>query len=791
MGIKLPQNALAVGQDQTEDPSLFVEEREVDENLFETGSDDLGVEFPNVREISQMGSEYPGFFKSLIPNVKAMLTSDDLGKAEIFSNAFEDDPKWGGVYQDKFGLPIIIWNETPYYVNKPGFSGTDFNTFLGEVLKYIPATKYASKAKTVTGTIARGVPSYATTEVASKVGEGLMTPDTVASKDPSFADVAGEVGLMTGIGVGADVLAPPLLKAGANVVGAVARATSKGVGTILESTLPKFKPEVVQDSKYPLTVGQRTAEPPKGVTPKQTEQLGEEDILRQSASSEIGTVTVRGFDEMQLGQIRADALKLQDEFGAGVRGADDIYGNIPSEAAEQTQSLVVREADRLKAEAGELYDVVKGAPNAPRMTREGVVNIAEDMLRVVPDFFAPSQIVDGPLAREIANLKRLAKLAKDPKFKSQSLQNIHGYQKRLGTAIKQADVGSPEEAALIQMKQLLDNSLYDGIERGFITGDQEIIDQLRSATNIYADYMGLTGRRQGRDRANQAANRILEQLSSNNYTPVQVTNLLFGHNKFAPNQALPLVLAQLKKSLPESEFNQVKALLKDGILTKAFSGRGGEVTRTAIVNNFNDVFNKQRTIIDELFTKDEILRIKEFRENVLPTLWAEIKLNPSGTSYTMLGSLARQQLLSFPNPLVRASATKILGGIDEAARANTAIDAVRQTINRFQAPLFSDISQSIMRPQFRQEASPTEAGVEPVSESEIQNLQTQMQDFEMPDIATPAFEPNFMPTIPSTLVAQTKPDLDPMQMASATILPDEKDREIAMRQQLGGIGSLG
>ncbi len=59
-------------------------------------------------------------------------------------------------------------------------------------------------------------------------------------------------------------------------------------------------------------------------------------------------------------------------------------------------------------------------------------------------------------------------------------------------------------------------------------------------------------------------------------------------------------------------------------------------------------------------------------------------------------------------------------------------------------------------------------------QSDQQNLQSQIQDFEMPDIATPAFEP----------------DLNPMQAASATILPDERDREIAMRQ-LGGIGSLG
>jgi len=73
-------------------------------------------------------------------------------------------------------------------------------------------------------------------------------------------------------------------------------------------------------------------------------------------------------------------------------------------------------------------------------------------------------------------------------------------------------------------------------------------------------------------------------------------------------------------------------------------------------------------------------------------------------------------------------------------------------------------------------------GVEEVTEEKnrpymgtpvTEDLRGQIQDFQMPDIATPAFEP----------------DLNPMQLASATILPEEKDREIAMRQ-LGGIGSL-
>jgi hypothetical protein len=88
------------------------------------------------------------------------------------------------------------------------------------------------------------------------------------------------------------------------------------------------------------------------------------------------------------------------------------------------------------------------------------------------------------------------------------------------------------------------------------------------------------------------------------------------------------------------------------------------------------------------------------------------------------------------------------------------------------AKLFTDIdsrNQSLMDAS-EERAIETQQVEAPLDQ---QNLQSQIQDFEMPDIATPAFEP----------------DLNPMQLASATILPEEKDREIAMRQ-LGGIGSL-
>jgi len=73
-----------------------------------------------------MGSdEGPSFWEGLVPNLKIMAVRDDFGKAEIMESSFKDDPRWGGAFVDKFGLPMIMWNEKPYYVNKPGASSQD------------------------------------------------------------------------------------------------------------------------------------------------------------------------------------------------------------------------------------------------------------------------------------------------------------------------------------------------------------------------------------------------------------------------------------------------------------------------------------------------------------------------------------------------------------------------------------------------------------------------------------------------------------------------------------------
>ena len=71
------------------------------------------------------------------------------------------------------------------------------------------------------------------------------------------------------------------------------------------------------------------------------------------------------------------------------------------------------------------------------------------------------------------------------------------------------------------------------------------------------------------------------------------------------------------------------------------------VTRTNIINNYNQTFKKNKQLISQLFSKDELAKIEQFKDNVLPTLWAELKMNPPNTANMLMFSLARKGLLSY------------------------------------------------------------------------------------------------------------------------------------------------
>ena len=56
-----------------------------------------------------------------------------------------------------------------------------------------------------------------------------------------------------------------------------------------------------------------------------------------------------------------------------------------------------------------------------------------------------------------------------------------------------------------------------------------------------------------------------------------------------------LVLKKIRQNIPKDQFQEILALVKDGVLTKAFSGKGESgITRSNIINNYNQVFKRNK-----------------------------------------------------------------------------------------------------------------------------------------------------------------------------------------------------
>ena len=662
------------------------------------------VEFPDIPEATDMGGEAPGLIEGIIPNLKIFLARDDVGKSEIMEKSFKGDERWGGRFQDKFGNPMIVWNDQPYYINKPGFSAQDFGSFVGETIKMLPAALIGG-GPTVLSTIFRGIPAYAATEFASQALESQMTPETTKAKKQTAGDLATDVATATAVGVAADVVLPPALK----LAGRAAMAPVRGAANVARVQLPRFmRPTPNQSSPYIMTQGQRSGELPNTETGQldtlASSDIAREDILRRSAGVDAGASDqLRGFDRRQLDQIREDATQLRSRMGSGdpmVAGALDT----PTAAAEGIQSTAQSAAARIKAEAGASYRAVDDAVDKPVLSQRGLMETASDAIAMLRNEVGPAMRAEMPnLSKQMKKLEKLVKISQNPNFKGAPLRAIDDYQRALNIQIEKAmSVGgnASEGRALTMLKTQLNEAYNTAIERGLMFGDQSVIDQLQQSRQIYTKYMGLTGKQSSKDATVRAANKILEMITSKEANPKQVVGALFGHNKFAPANAVPTVIRKLKSTLGEgsAEYQEIIGLMKDATLERAFAGTGRSgVTRTNIVNNYKSVFGKNKAVINELFSKKELAQIAKFRNDVMPTLWAEIKLNPSGTATTILGELGRGGILNTVAgiPGAGGAVKAIEGGFER--REVQAI--VRQYLDRAKAPLFSTAIQAETKPE--------------------------------------------------------------------------------------------
>lgn len=769
------------------------------------------IEFPDLPEITEMSGDQADFKDQFLSYIPILVARDDVGKAEVFDEIYSGDPRYGGAYQDKFGLPLIVWNEVPYYINKPGMSMMDFKEFLGETLKFAAPTKYAGQAKGLLQTAKRGALGYGATETSLTGLETAATPLTTAARDRALVETGSEIGTATAIGVGADVL-PDVVKrlpyVGQVVRKFVENAQGRVAERVRESELPpvfkeevlkEVEPDVEQTSKYPLTVGQRTALPPGGVTPRGTEQLGQEAELRRTMADD--PVGIREFDERQLQEITEDALAFGEEFGVGMSREVPLK-EIPGRATEEIRPVVKQRAEAKREEANKLFKTVDEADPTPVATADGVVGVIDEMLDVPYAEYGMDleDFLEGPLKLEYNKLANLKKKLQQDKFRDVSLKELNNLRKRLGGRIG-STTDPTEKRILTLMKEKFDDKLFGSVDKGLLSGDPEVLEQLQSANEVYREYLGLTGKVGAKTDVQRAANKILQQITDSDYNVHTVMGALFGHNQLGSKDAVPLVIRRLRDLLPADEFDRVQRLMKEAALIRGFTNeiptsKDRAVTRSAIVKNYNNVFQNNKGVIEELFTPEELKRIQQFRDDVMPTLWAEINNNPSGSAWTIMGALARRGLFSLPGLETLGMGRKTALAMEERSLAK---DATRQTYLSGNRPLFSASTQAALKPQFQEETE--EMVFDPLPDDIRENMMQQLDDIEqsptpkevMLETITPEEQPSAQVEMPTfePLPQTARPTISP-PMPSPTLLGSPENQELAMRRQLqGGIAGLG
>ena len=138
------------------------------------------------------------------------------------------------------------------------------------------------------------------------------------------------------------------------------------------------------------------------------------------------------------------------------------------------------------------------------------------------------------------------------------------------------------------------------------------------------------------------------------------------------------------------------ALLKDGLIEKAFTNnKTGEITRKAIVGQYRDIFIRNKDFAELLFSQKELKKINKFYREVVPTLSAELNINPSGSGFLILNSLARLGIFNYGATIpILSEASK---GAARLSEQDKAIEAIRGYISRGNQPLLSSTTSAIIR----------------------------------------------------------------------------------------------
>lgn len=575
-----------------------------------------------------------GLTESFKPFLGVMSTTDPLALQDIMVKNIPGSRP--GI--DPEGNPFIIIENKPYYLNKPGLSGTDVVGFIGDLAKFFPAGKLAQLglttggratiAGTATGVIGSG------SQLASQA-MGSTQPFNVAQVGLESAFGAGGqiVGDLIGsyirnnrkitdeLGQISDEFASALQASGINV-NEFGRKGQQAIIDAYKQLGSRFAKEAknvtaaasIADVNFPLTRGQATGD---------IAQLAEEEAMRNAARGSFAQKILARFDERQKAEVLKDLESKQKTFAVGQ------ITTSPEEVGGKLYELIRNKQLEMKGKYKTAYESVD--PTALRVLTEAVDPLESRVASVLKDRVVDPKLT--PASRNaIAEIKSIIPKTGKANVTDLSLKSIETTRKKLNELYK-AGANDTDKGNVSAIIKEFDNWLDDSISDGLIRGDIDQLSKLKEARSLFSKYKETFPTKDVSKLADADAAKVIRTIVEKDLQPSEVMNLLYGKSAIGESQSAVRTVQRLKKMFG-SESNEFKQFQESAFVRLTRDSQGNMLPASKIVKTIDELFmGKGSALTRELFDATQINTIRKMRSDLNKLVVPIEAQNPSRSGY--------------------------------------------------------------------------------------------------------------------------------------------------------------
>jgi hypothetical protein len=571
-------------------------------------------------------------FKMLLGN---LTTTDPRALQDIILNSVEDAK--GG--EDAQGNPYVVINGKPYYTNRQGLSPVDAIGFGGDLLAFLPVGKLASMAKSVTSRLGIAGAASGAISTGKELGSQLLGSQqqidtTKIALDTAFGGAGQLVGdsltaylrsrkpVVNSSGELSKQFSDELKRAGINIEEFGQRGKDAIISAYrnLGSSFEKEAQRVTgaarsaDSGSIPLTVGQATGD---------VRQIAKEEAMRMGGRGGIAQKIMQKFQEGQNIAIGKEATRLGEEIAPlSTAGTQTEAGGVLFEALRAKQK-------ELKKVVSTAYDETDLRSLAiPTETTSTLTSKISDVIK--QGDFILNKVNTPAAANAYSSLVNIIPKIDKANVTQINLKSLESTRRTLGQYYKAAANDADRNAVSMLTKQF-DDWLDDTITKGLASGDLDQLNKLKDARSLSKDYFSKF--KVDPKSPDVDAQKVIAKIVSNDLTPVETMNYLFGAAKLGDNQTAVRTAKKFKEIFGENspEFNEFR---KSAYLRLIQDTQGNIKPSSKIINELDElILGRGSALAKEIFTPEQTKSLRDFRSAISKTITPAEATNPSKTGY--------------------------------------------------------------------------------------------------------------------------------------------------------------